>query len=41
VRIEREEWRAESADGSGLDAGEPIRVVRVDGTRLVVERIPT
>jgi membrane protein implicated in regulation of membrane protease activity len=36
VRIEREEWRAESADGSPVDAGTEVRVLRVDGTRVVV-----
>jgi membrane protein implicated in regulation of membrane protease activity len=36
VRIEREEWRAESIDGSPVDVGTEVRVLRVDGTRLVV-----
>lgn len=37
VRVEREEWRAESADGRAVPSGTRVRVVRVDGTRLVVE----
>ena len=36
VRMEREEWRAESIDGSAVAAGETVAVVRVDGTRLIV-----
>ena len=36
VRIEREEWRAESVDGSPVDVGAEVQVLRVDGTRLVV-----
>lgn len=36
VRVGREEWRAESRDGSPIAAGTPVRVVDVSGTRLVV-----
>lgn len=36
VRIEREEWRAESSDGAAIPAGTTVRVERVDGTRLIV-----
>lgn len=36
VRIDREEWRAESGDGSVLVPGTPIRVREVVGTRVVV-----
>lgn len=36
VRVEREEWRAESADGSAVPSGERVTVLRVDGTRLIV-----
>jgi membrane protein implicated in regulation of membrane protease activity len=36
VRVEREEWRAESASGIPIAAGTVVTVVRVDGTRLVV-----
>jgi membrane protein implicated in regulation of membrane protease activity len=39
VRVEREEWRAESATMDAIDVDTPIRVVRVDGTRLVVAAI--
>jgi membrane protein implicated in regulation of membrane protease activity len=39
VRIEREEWRAVSADGRANDQGARVRVVRVDGTRAVVEPV--
>jgi inner membrane protein len=38
VRVEREEWRAESVDGSAIAAGTTVRVLRVDGTRLIVDR---
>lgn len=37
VRVEREEWRAESANGGEIAEGGRVRVVRVDGTRLIVE----
>ncbi len=36
VRVEREEWRAESADGRSFAVGEHVAVLRVDGTRLIV-----
>ena len=36
IRLEREEWRAESASGEPIPAGTPVTVLRVDGTRLVV-----
>jgi membrane protein implicated in regulation of membrane protease activity len=36
VRIEREEWRAESLDGAPVEVGVEVQVLRVDGTRLVV-----
>lgn len=39
VRIEREEWRAESASDSALPSGARIRVLEVRGTRVVVEVI--
>jgi membrane protein implicated in regulation of membrane protease activity len=39
VRIEREEWRAESSDGNAVDAGTEVAVLRVDGTRLVVSAL--
>jgi membrane protein implicated in regulation of membrane protease activity len=37
VRIHREEWRAESTVDRPLEAGTPVRVVEVTGTRVVVE----
>ena len=36
VRVGREEWRAESVDGSAIPAGATVRVVEITGTRLVV-----
>jgi membrane-bound ClpP family serine protease len=36
VRVDREEWRAESVDASRLSAGTTIEVVKVEGTRVVV-----
>jgi membrane protein implicated in regulation of membrane protease activity len=38
VRVGREEWRAESLDGTTLTAGTPVKVVDVRGTRVVVFR---
>ena len=36
VRVEREQWRAESLTGHAIKAGSTVLVARVDGTRLVV-----
>ena len=36
IRLEREEWRAESLIGTPIRAGSTVLVSRVDGTRLVV-----
>lgn len=36
VRIDREEWRAEAADGQVLVPGTNIKVIDVRGTRVVV-----
>ena len=36
VRVEREEWRAESLTGDPIRRGSTVLVTRVDGTRLVV-----
>ena len=41
IRLEREEWRAESADGSPIEVGAIVVVLRIDGTRAVVERLST
>ncbi len=39
VRVDREEWRAQSTDGRAIPAGATVRVVRAEGTRVVVEPI--
>ncbi len=39
VRIGREDWHAEADDGVPLAVGQPIEVVRIEGTRAVVRRI--
>ena len=39
VRIDREEWRAESLTGHSIPAGSTALVSRVDGTRLVVVQL--
>lgn len=36
IRVEREEWMAESLTGAPIRAGSTVLVRRVDGTRLVV-----
>ena len=36
IRLDREEWRAESLTGARIPAGSTVLVSRVDGTRLVV-----
>ncbi len=36
IRLDREEWRAESLMGVPIPAGSTVLVSRVDGTRLVV-----
>jgi membrane protein implicated in regulation of membrane protease activity len=36
IRLDREEWRAESLTGAPIRAGATVLVSRVDGTRLVV-----
>jgi membrane protein implicated in regulation of membrane protease activity len=36
VRVGREEWRAESADGRPIEPGTTVKVVEVKGTRVVV-----
>lgn len=41
VRINREEWRAETVEKSGLEAGTPVRVVEVRGTRVIVHPVPS
>jgi membrane protein implicated in regulation of membrane protease activity len=39
IRLEREEWRAESTGNYAIAPGTRVRVVRVDGTRMVVEPV--
>jgi membrane protein implicated in regulation of membrane protease activity len=36
VRIDREEWRAESTDGEPIDPGTVVRIADVQGTRVIV-----
>jgi membrane protein implicated in regulation of membrane protease activity len=36
VRVERQEWRAESLDGRPIEAGTLVKVAEVRGTRVVV-----
>ena len=38
VRVVNDTWTAVSADGSPIDAGEPVRVIKVDGLVLTVAR---
>jgi membrane protein implicated in regulation of membrane protease activity len=38
VRIKKDEWRATSADDSHIDINANVRVVRVEGAHLVVEK---
>ena len=41
VRVGREEWRAESIDGSPIPTGAQVRVADVRGTRVVVSPLGT
>jgi len=36
IRVHREHWRAESRDGTPIEAGAKVRVVEVRGTRAIV-----
>lgn len=38
VRLSGVEWSARSVDGSDIPADTPVRVVRVESTKLIVER---
>ena len=40
VRVHREEWRAETIDGTPVDAGAVVQVIEQRGTRLVVTQAP-
>jgi membrane protein implicated in regulation of membrane protease activity len=39
VRVHREEWRAESMDGSAIPQGSSVRVADVEGTRVIVSQM--
>lgn len=39
VRLDKEEWRADSESGEAISAGTQVEVVRLDGTHLVVKTI--
>jgi membrane protein implicated in regulation of membrane protease activity len=39
VRVHREEWRAESMDGSPIPAGAAVRVADIEGTRVIVSPV--
>jgi membrane protein implicated in regulation of membrane protease activity len=39
VRLDREEWRAQSYDGSPIAAGTAVRVAEVQGTRVIVAAV--
>jgi len=39
VRLDKEEWRADSEDGVIISAGTQVEVVRLDGAHLVVKTI--
>jgi membrane protein implicated in regulation of membrane protease activity len=41
VRVNREEWRAESTGGEPIPAGTHVRVADVRGTRVVVAQLDT
>lgn len=36
VRVDREQWRAESNDGSDVPAGASVTITHVEGTRVIV-----
>lgn len=39
VRVHREEWRAESMDGSAIPTGAAVRVADIEGTRVIVSQV--
>lgn len=39
VRVHREEWRAESMDGSAIPLGAAVRVADIEGTRVIVSQV--
>lgn len=38
IRVDREEWRAETAGDTGVPVGERVTVVSISGTHLIVTR---
>lgn len=40
VRVEREEWQADSEDGKPIADGETVQVLAVRGTRVLVRPLP-
>lgn len=41
VKVQREDWRAESVDGTPIAEGTKVRVAEVEGTRVLVAPIDT
>jgi membrane protein implicated in regulation of membrane protease activity len=39
VRVDREEWRAQSTDGAAIPTGTAVRVADVQGTRVIVAAV--
>ena len=39
VRVDREEWRAQSTDGAAIPIGTAVRVADVQGTRVIVAAV--
>ena len=39
VRIDREEWKAESSDASTISTGKKVKVTGLEGTHLIVKEI--
>lgn len=39
VRVDQEEWRADTTDRSSIAHGAPVKIVAVEGTRVIV--VPT
>ena len=39
VRLDKEEWRADSGSDEAIPAGRRVEVIRLDGTHLVVKEI--
>jgi len=39
IRIDKEEWRADSETGEDIETGQRVEVTRVDGTHMIVKSI--